>query len=127
MICRYPRGTCFFHAMESFVEKSLLFDFYGELLTEHQRRIFQEIVFNDYSAAEVARDEGISRQGVHDLMKRIEKTLEDYENRLHMVQRFLAIRGRVRKIQELTENPGDSEKETLRQIRAISSDILEEL
>ncbi|HBB60465.1 MAG: DNA-binding protein [Lachnospiraceae bacterium] len=113
--------------MESFVEKSLLFDFYGELLTEHQRRIFQEIVFNDYSAAEVARDEGISRQGVHDLMKRIEKTLEDYENRLHMVQRFLAIRGRVRKIQELTENPGDSEKETLRQIRAISSDILEEL
>ncbi|MGI6089217.1 YlxM family DNA-binding protein [Bilifractor porci] len=113
--------------MESFVEKSLLFDFYGELLTEHQRRIFQEIVFNDYSAAEVARDEGISRQGVHDLMKRIEKTLEDYENRLHMVQRFLAIRGRVRKIQELTENPGDSAEEALRQIRSISSDILEEL
>ena len=44
-----------------------------------------------------------------------------------MVQRFLAIRGRVRKIQELTENPGDSAEEALRQIRSISSDILEEL
>ena len=132
--------------MESFVEKSLLFDFYGELLTEHQQRIFREIVFNDFSAAEVARDEGISRQGVHDLMKRIEKTLVDYEKRLHLVERFLAIRGSVREIQKLTvlpeeaaEDPAEKKKtqqgsrenaelrSRLQQIRAIASSVLEEL
>ncbi|MBO5521882.1 MAG: DNA-binding protein, partial [Eubacterium sp.] len=55
--------------MEDFVERSLLFDFYGELLTEHQRKIYSAIVFEDYSVSEIAREEGISRQGVHDLRK----------------------------------------------------------
>ena len=50
--------------MEDIVNQSLLYDFYGELLTEHQRRIYEEVVFNDYSISEVARDEGISRQGI---------------------------------------------------------------
>ncbi|RKW32163.1 MAG: DNA-binding protein, partial [Lachnoanaerobaculum sp.] len=44
--------------MEDIVNQSLLYDFYGELLTEHQRRIYEEVVFNDYSISEVARDEG---------------------------------------------------------------------
>ena len=70
--------------METFVEKSLLYDFYGELLMPHQRRIYEALHFNDYSAAEIARDEGVSRQGIHDLLRRCEKTLEDYEARLHL-------------------------------------------
>ena len=40
--------------MERFVVQSLLYDFYGELLTEHQRRVYEEVVFNDFSASEVA-------------------------------------------------------------------------
>ena len=68
--------------MEDFVTRSLLFDFYGELLTEHQRRIYASIIFEDLSVSEVAREEGISRQGVHDLMKRCTRVLEDYEERL---------------------------------------------
>lgn len=114
--------------MEEFVEKSLLFDFYGELLTAHQRRIYQEIVFNDYSAAEVARDEGISRQGIHDLMRRCEKTLEDYESRLHLVERFLSIRKQIRKIQLIADSKNkDTSDERMAEIRALSSEILEEL
>ena len=75
-------------AMEEFVEKSYLFDFYGELLTEHQRRIYSEINFEDYTAAEVARDEGISRQGVHDAIKAAEAQLVKYENMLGLVRRY---------------------------------------
>ncbi|MCF0146663.1 MAG: DNA-binding protein [Eubacterium sp.] len=89
--------------MEEFVEKSLLFDFYGELLTEHQRRIYQDIVFEDLSVSEVARSEGITRQGVHDLMKRCDKILAGYEEKLHLVEKFLGIRRRVGEIRELTE------------------------
>ncbi|MEE1115161.1 MAG: DNA-binding protein [Eubacterium sp.] len=114
--------------MEVFVEKSLLFDFYGELLTEHQRRIYTEIVFNDYSAAEVAADEGISRQGVHDLMKRCDRLLEDYESRLHLVDKFVHIRDNIRQIQTLTtETAEGTAEDRMKQIREISSSILEEL
>ena len=53
--------------MEKFVEQTLLYDFYGELLTAHQRRIYEDVVLNDYSLSEVADELGISRQGVHDI------------------------------------------------------------
>jgi predicted DNA-binding protein YlxM (UPF0122 family) len=114
--------------MEEFVEKSYLFDFYGELLTEHQRRIYQEIVFDDYSVSEIARDEGISRQGVHDLKKRCDRLLEDYESRLHLVEKFLKVRKNVQAIQELTDSGNQTEMSArMNEIREISSRILEEL
>lgn len=120
--------------VEEFVEKSYLYDFYGELLTGHQRRIYQAVNFDDYSEAEVAREEGISRQGVHDLMRRTVKQLEDYEGRLHLVERFMKIRADVRRIQKLTgnaESAGGQDigtaDERLREIREISSGILDEL
>ena len=53
--------------MEKIVEQGLLYDFYGELLTEHQRRVYEDVVFNDLSPSEIAKEQGISRQGVHDL------------------------------------------------------------
>ena len=66
--------------MEKIVEQGLLYDFYGELLNEHQRRIYEDAVMNDMSLSEIAQEAGISRQGVHDLIKRCDKTLEDYES-----------------------------------------------
>ena len=45
--------------IESIVNRDLLFDFYGDLLTEHQKRIFEAVVFDDRSISEVAREEGI--------------------------------------------------------------------
>ena len=126
--------------MEDFVRKTLLFDFYGELLTEHQKSIYQEIVFDDFSISEIAREHGISRQSVHDMRKRCEKMLDEYENRLHLVERFLKIRDHVMEIKALTDqdkaqddmtmNDAGREKlsETqLERIRAISDIILEEL
>ena len=65
--------------MEKIVEQGLLYDFYGELLTEHQRQIYERIVYENLSLSEIAEEQGISRQGVHDLVKRCDKTLLGYE------------------------------------------------
>ena len=82
--------------MEKIVEQTLLYDFYGELLTEHQRRIYEDVVFNDYSLSEVAEELGISRQGVHDNLKRCSRILQSYEDKLHLVEKFVTIRQRLR-------------------------------
>ena len=79
--------------MEKFVEQTLLYDFYGELLTAHQRRIYEDVVLNDYSLSEVADELGISRQGVHDNIKRCNKALQDYEIEMKVDRAFSLIFG----------------------------------
>jgi predicted DNA-binding protein YlxM (UPF0122 family) len=74
--------------MENIFKQNMLYDFYGELLTEHQRKIYEAAVFEDMSLSEIGNEFGISRQGVHDLIKRCDKTLRDYEDKLHLLQRF---------------------------------------
>ena len=114
--------------MEKIVEQTLLYDFYGELLTEHQRRIYEDVVFNDYSLSEVAEELGISRQGVHDNLKRCSRILQSYEDKLHLVEKFLTIKENVNRIRQLTGNPEDQPvSELMEQIERISTDILEEL
>ena len=114
--------------MEKFVQQTLLYDFYGELLTEHQRQVYEEAVFDDLSPSEIALNHGISRQGVHDLIKRCGRILEGYEEKLHLVEKFLKIRDSVRRIQALTDPQNSAEAGgRMRQIREISSNILEEL
>ena len=124
--------------MEKFVEQTLMFDFYGELLTEHQQRIYKEAVFDDLSISEIARNEGITRQGAHDLIKRCNKLLEEYEERLHLVKRFIKIREQVHEIKKLAAQTDASdaddkkknestELERFSKIDMIASEILEEL
>ena len=74
--------------MEKIVEQGLLYDFYGELLTDHQRHVYEDVVFNDMSLSEIAEEQGISRQGVHDLIKRCDRILAGYEEKLRMVEKF---------------------------------------
>ena len=78
--------------MEKIVERSLLYDFYGELLTDHQKMIYEDAVFEDMSLGEIAQEYGISRQGVHDLIRRCDNSLLEYENKLHLIQRFLTVK-----------------------------------
>lgn len=114
--------------MEKILEQTLLYDFYGELMTEHQRQVYEDVVLNDFSLSEVAQNRGISRQGVHDMIRRCNKSLEEYENKLHLVEKFLAIRRNVEEIRRLTENPGDGDvAKVMEKIERISTDILEEL
>ena len=74
--------------MDEILKQTLLYDFYGELLTKNQKQIYEQAVLEDYSFSEIARDAGISRQGVHDMIRRCNKSLEDYEAKLHLVEKF---------------------------------------
>lgn len=111
--------------MDKIFEQALLYDFYGELLTEHQRNIYEDVVFNDMSLSEIAAEQGISRQGVHDMIKRCDKILQNYESKLHLVARFSAAKEKIGEIVKLTDEPrsGDS----LQRIRELSMEIMEEL
>ena len=68
--------------MEKILEQTLLYDFYGELLTEHQKEIYGQFVSEDLSLGEIAKEAGISRQGVHDIIKRCSLALKGYEEKL---------------------------------------------
>ncbi len=89
--------------MIKIVEQSLLYDFYGELLTKHQKEIYEDVVIHDYSLSEIANEKGISRQGVHDLIKRCDKTLRGYEDKLHLVERFMNTKQDVLTIRQLAD------------------------
>ena len=114
--------------MESKIELAYLYDFYGELLNEHQRQIYEDFVLNDLSLGEIAAEEGISRQGVHDLIKRCSKKLQDYEEKLHLVEKFLRVKEDVAQIHTLAKQCKESQDESiLNEIETISNKILEEL
>ena len=68
---------------------SLLFDFYGDILTEKQQDVIDYYYNDDLSLSEVAEDMGITRQGVRDLIKRAEGNLYGYEQKLGLYKRFL--------------------------------------
>lgn len=92
--------------MEKIFEQVLLYDFYGELLTEHQRSIYEDAVYNDMSLGEIAEVHGISRQGVHDLLRRCDRILLDYESKLHLVERFAAAKEKIREIVDIAGEIG---------------------
>ena len=114
--------------MEKIVQQGILYDFYGELLTEHQRKIYESAVFEDLSLTELSEEYGITRQGVHDLIKRCTKTMQGYEDRLHMIRRFEAIKENAEQLQKLSKESADiSDIEFRNKVNTISSNILEEL
>ena len=114
-------------SVEEVVEQSLLYDFYGELLTDHQQKIYEAALFEDYSLSEIAEEAGISRQGVHDLLRRCDKQLHGYEAKLHLVERFNRVRTDLEQIVALA---GELEKyapEKVSEIKAIAGKLMEEL
>lgn len=114
--------------MEKKLMQTYLYDFYGDLLNEHQRSIYEDFVLNDLSLSEIAEEEGISRQGVHDLVKRCDRMLEGYEQKLHLLERFLKLKEQVLLIRTLTgENQNKDVTEVMAEIKAISDEILEGL
>ncbi|MBR1853311.1 MAG: YlxM family DNA-binding protein [Lachnospiraceae bacterium] len=115
--------------MEKIYQQTLLYDFYGELLTEHQRSIYEDAVCNDMSLGEIAEETGISRQGVHDLIKRCDKMLLDYESKLHLVEWFAKAKLQIGEIVELAQAESDSPDmpERVQRIRELAAQLLDEL
>ena len=104
------------------VEQTMLYDFYGELLTEHQKEIYEDVVLQDYSISEVAEEKGISRQGVHDLIRRCDRILAGYEEKLHLVEKFRHAKQEVSRIEQLAKESGTQPYE---EIARIARELLE--
>ncbi|MBQ7261673.1 MAG: YlxM family DNA-binding protein [Lachnospiraceae bacterium] len=122
--------------MEKIVRQNLLYDFYGELLTGHQRQIYEDAIFNDMSLSEISENYGITRQGVHDIIKRCDKALQGYEDKLHLIERFEKVRECAAELKGLIEgldgrnaDPGPQNKknEDIKRARELTDIILKEL
>lgn len=74
---------------DSRVMRSMLFDFYGELLTDKQREYFDLHYNEDLSLAEIAEQGGISRQGVWDMIRRAEAAMTEIEEKTGLIKRFI--------------------------------------
>lgn len=81
------------------VQRTMLFDFYGELLTEKQREYYDLHYNEDLSLSEIAEQTGISRQGVWDIIKRAGQILEETEARTGLVRRFTERRQAMRELE----------------------------
>lgn len=108
------------------IEQGMLYDFYGELLTAHQKEIYEDLVYNDMSLNEIAQEYGISKQGVHDLIKRCTQTMQGYEDKLHMIARFNSIRADAQKMKNIIDNAAEDFPDR-NEIRRLSDHIIEEL
>lgn len=73
--------------MDSITETGMLLAYYGALLTQRQRSVLSLQVDHDFSLAEIAEREGISRQGVHDIIRRAQTQLKELEGSLHLMDR----------------------------------------
>ncbi len=127
----FPQKVC---GMEKIVEQGILYDFYGELLTKRQRQIYEDIVYDNLSLGEIAQEEGISRQAVHDIVKRCDSALQEYEDKLRLIARFENIKAKISAINRLSEQFAEDDKidrDTYMvysaQVKRLSEEILQEL
>ena len=112
--------------IEKYINQGILYDFYGKLLTVHQQKIYEDVVFNDFSLSEIAENEGISRQGVSDLIKRCNKSLVSYEEKLGLIKKFDETKSYVKEIQRIIKIYQESKNEKLiSEIEKLSFRILD--
>lgn len=74
--------------LDKMIEVGQLFEQYKDLLTEKQREIVSLYYEEDYSLGEISENLNVSRQGVYDTLKRSEKTMKEYEQKLHLVSKL---------------------------------------
>ena len=97
--------------LDSIARLSLLYDFYGSLLTTRQQEVMRLYHEENLSLSEIADEFGISRQGVHDTLKNAEHTLLDYEEKLGLIARMEEIRVETEKADKLIDNLLEQNKE----------------
>lgn len=82
---------------------AMLLECYGSLLTEKQRDIMQLYYYEDLSLSEIAENENITRQGVHDAIKHAEQYLDDFEEKVGFVKKMNALRESLKNIDQYAE------------------------
>ena len=86
-------------------------------------RVFSQNSYKKSPMSEIAAEAGISRQGVHDLIKRCDKILQDYESKLHLVEKFMGAKEKIREIEQLTQANDSVE---MQRIRELSKELMKE-
>lgn len=109
--------------LDEIVELSILYDFYGALLKDNHRRIFEDYVWNNYSLAEIATQQQITRQGVYDTIRRCRTKLREYEAKLQLVEKFQLTKEKLLKIEEIAQSGKD--KKVATEITMLAGDIYE--
>jgi predicted DNA-binding protein YlxM (UPF0122 family) len=98
--------------MEKNVELTLLYETYKELLTDNMKDVFEMYYYSDLSLREIAEEKKISYQGVNDTLKKTEKILKDYENKLSY--------SKVKKIITKLNNKLEEENVDLNEVKQIA-------
>ena len=108
---------------------SLLMDFYGQLLTDKQLEALEYYYNDDLSLAEIADEMGISRQGVRDFIKRGEKQLSEFEEKLGLAGRFDRIKDKIEQIDAVADRlaAGESEEDELKKLKSLTRQVIGEL
>ncbi len=88
-----------------------LFDIYGSLLTAKQKQCLGFYFYDDLSLSEISEELGVSRQAVHDLLKRVEQLLERYEASLKVLAKEEALQGELHKAIDLLAAGGEAKKD----------------
>ena len=114
---------------------AMLFDFYGDMLTERQREFYDLYYNEDLSLSEIAENYGISRQGVRDVIVRAEATLAELEDKTGIIRRFHVMQDQLKNVQRAVTDIGqrntqqcqDEEIENLvKEINAILDQLRQE-
>ncbi len=110
----YPGCQVYLHdrgeAMDQTLRESLLMDFYGELLPKRQKDVIKLYYEEDLSLSEIAEEFGITRQGVHDALKKGQQSLAEYEKCLGLIQRFQNQRENIHEIRKALEDIIDNKQ-----------------
>ena len=120
--------------IDDITQASLLYDFYGQLLPKRQRQVTELNHEENLSLSEIAEEFGISRQGVHDALKNGEKALNEYEEKLGLVEKFQRSSDAVKRIdtiidgviRSLQSEDGGDRKRTAEKLREVK-DIIDKL
>ncbi len=115
--------------MDDILQLTLLYDFYGELLTEKQKQVYEMHYQNDLSLTEIGEELSISRQAVRDQLKRAERILQGYEEKLQLISRFQAQKKAVQEMKHIIEdmekkNPDAAMVKAISKMKKIADDIL---
>ncbi|MBQ5441501.1 MAG: hypothetical protein IIU36_04460 [Firmicutes bacterium] len=119
--------------IDNMAYESLLYDFYGALLTDKQREVMELYHEENFSIVEIAKEMKVSKQAVYDNLKKSDRILRDYEEKLGLMMSLLktreAIESAERKIDEMMASPklteGDPLKKDLLELRDMISGLAE--
>ena len=117
--------------IDNMAYESLLFDFYGNLLTDKQREVMELYHEENYSIVEIARELKVSKQAIYENLKKSDSILRDYEAKLGLMWSLLetreligSIEGRIDELMKSPELKGDGEvKKGLLEIRGMISGL----